>query len=50
MAMPWVPYRIPVPGDRAFLRATRVIEGIRGPVVDRARPEEARGTDVVSAL
>jgi cytochrome P450 len=49
-ALPFVPYRIPVPGDRAFLRATRVINDVLLPVIDRARHEETRGPDLMSGL
>ncbi|MEV5342508.1 cytochrome P450 [Streptomyces sp. NPDC052676] len=50
MAMPFVPLRVPMPGDRAFLRASRAIDRTLLPVIDRARREGADGPDLMSAL
>jgi cytochrome P450 len=50
MAMPFVPIRVPMPGDRAFLRATRTINRMLLPVIDRARRESDDGADLMSAL
>jgi cytochrome P450 len=50
MAMPFVPHRVPMPGDRAFLRATRSINRTLLPVIDAARREDRSGTDLMSGL
>jgi cytochrome P450 len=50
MAMPFVPHRVPMPGDRAFLRATRSINRTLLPVIDAARREDMGGTDLMSGL
>ncbi|MFD0312874.1 cytochrome P450 [Streptomyces flavalbus] len=50
MAMPFVPHRVPLPGDRAFLRATRAINRTLLPVIDAARREDRGGTDLMSGL
>jgi cytochrome P450 len=50
MAMPFVPIRVPMPGDRAFLRASRDINRMLLPVIDRARREGGDGADLMSAL
>ncbi|EMF02181.1 cytochrome P450 [Streptomyces mobaraensis NBRC 13819 = DSM 40847] len=50
MAMPFVPYWVPLPGDRAFARATSVIKDILLPVIERARRAENDGPDLMSAL
>ncbi|MER6345137.1 cytochrome P450 [Streptomyces sp. NPDC001595] len=50
MAMPFVPHRVPMPGDRAFLRATRTINRILLPVIERARRQGGDGVDLMSGL
>ncbi|MGI5341904.1 cytochrome P450 [Streptomyces sp. CA-181903] len=50
MAMPFVPHRVPMPGDRAFLRATRAIDRTLVPVVGRARRQGGDGADLMSRL
>lgn len=51
MAMPFVSHRVPMPGDRAFLRATRSINATLLPVIEAARREDdAGGTDLMSGL
>jgi cytochrome P450 len=50
MAMPFVPLGVPMPGDRAFLRATRAVNETLLPVIDRARREDTDGTDLMSGL
>ncbi|MFI9202978.1 cytochrome P450 [Streptomyces sp. NPDC053048] len=50
MAMPFVPNRVPMPGDRAFLRATRTIDRILVPVIDSARRQGDGGADLMSGL
>ncbi|MBP2402164.1 cytochrome P450 [Streptomyces syringium] len=55
MAMPFVPDRVPMPGDRAFLRATRTIDRMLLPVIDKARRQDdgsgnCDGADLMSGL
>jgi cytochrome P450 len=50
MAMPFVPHRVPMPGGRAFLLATRSINRTLLPVIDAARREDMSGTDLMSGL
>ncbi|MEV5593823.1 cytochrome P450 [Streptomyces sp. NPDC052496] len=50
MALPFVPLTVPVPGDRAFRRATLTVREILLPQVRRARHTGGRGPDLVSAL
>ncbi|MQY06263.1 cytochrome P450 [Actinomadura macrotermitis] len=50
MAMPFVPHAIPLPGDRAFRRATRTVHEILRPVVAAARSGPRDGQDVVTRL
>ncbi|MFC9970845.1 cytochrome P450 [Spirillospora sp. NPDC127200] len=54
MAMPQVPHAVPLPGDRAFKRATRTIRQILRPVLAQARQNlsegDGGGLDVVSML
>jgi cytochrome P450 len=50
MLLPFVPHAIPLPGDRAFKRAVRVVDEVMFPIVRAARHEATGGTDVVSAL
>ncbi|WP_225659755.1 cytochrome P450 [Streptomyces sichuanensis] len=50
MAMPFVPNRVPMPGDRAFLQATRTVNRMLLPVIDRARRQGGDGADLLSGL
>ncbi|MEU7153572.1 cytochrome P450 [Streptomyces sp. NPDC039022] len=50
MALPFVPLAVPVPGDRAFGRATRTVNEILLPLIRRARHERHTGTDLMSVL
>ncbi|WP_241833089.1 cytochrome P450 [Streptomyces caatingaensis] len=50
MAMPFVPHRVPMPGDRAFLRATRTLNRTLSPVIERARRQGGGGPDLMSGL
>ncbi|MGI5201385.1 cytochrome P450 [Spirillospora sp. CA-108201] len=50
MAFPFVPHAVPVPGDRAFRRATRTVNEILRPVVQAARHSGRDGGDVVTLL
>ncbi|MEU6963092.1 cytochrome P450 [Streptomyces chrestomyceticus] len=50
MALPFVPLAVPVPGDRAFGRATRTVNEILLPLIRRARYERPTGPDLMSVL
>ncbi|SDH53327.1 cytochrome P450 [Nonomuraea jiangxiensis] len=50
MLFPSAPYSIRVPGDRAFLRATKKIHEIVYPLIERAQREKTQSKEVVSAL
>ncbi|MFH8407486.1 cytochrome P450 [Streptomyces sp. NPDC018019] len=50
MALPFVPLAVPLPGDRAFARATRTVNGILLPLIRRARHARHSGPDLMSAL
>ncbi|MET9291052.1 cytochrome P450 [Streptomyces sp. NPDC003077] len=50
MAAPFVPLAVPMPGDRAFRRATATVNEILLPLVRRARREGGGGPDLMSAL
>ncbi|MFC6885546.1 MULTISPECIES: cytochrome P450 [Actinomadura] len=50
MAMPFVPHRVPLPGDRAFHRSTRTVNEILRPVITAARVGDREGQDVVTRL
>lgn len=48
--LPFVPYRVPLPGDRAFRKAVRTIDDVVIPLVDRHRGRPGDGDDLVSVL
>ncbi|MGK5543174.1 cytochrome P450 [Streptomyces sp. URMC 127] len=50
MALPFVPLAVPMPGDRAFGRATRTVNEILLPLIRRARRTPRSGTDLMSLL
>lgn len=50
LALPFVSHHIPLPGDRRFHQATRAVDAILKPHIERARAEDARESDVVSLL
>ncbi|NUR87749.1 MAG: cytochrome P450, partial [Nonomuraea sp.] len=50
LLLPFVPERFPLPGDRAFARAVRTIDGIVYPRIRQVRSEIQLDDDVVSAL
>lgn len=50
MVLPFMPERVPLPGDRAFRNAVRTVDDIILPVVRAARAAAAGGRDVVSLL
>ncbi|MFC7583694.1 cytochrome P450 [Nonomuraea antimicrobica] len=50
MLLPFAPYSIRVPGDRAFLRSAKKIDEIVYPLIEQARRDDTRSKEVVSAL
>ncbi|GAA2878229.1 cytochrome P450 [Streptosporangium fragile] len=51
LVMPFMPYSIRVPGDRAFMRAVETIDDVVFPVIRKARADSGDGgVDVISAL
>ncbi|GGL25560.1 cytochrome P450 [Planomonospora parontospora] len=50
LLMPFVPYSVRVPGDRAFMEAVRTVDDVVFPLIREARADPGDGTDVISAL
>ncbi|NRQ31771.1 cytochrome P450 [Nonomuraea sp. NN258] len=51
LLLPFVPERFPLPGDRAFRRATRIIDEVVYPRITHAKErDESDGRDLVSLL
>lgn len=50
MLLPFVPFWIPLPGDRAFHRAVRAVDDLIFPIVRESRRRGADGGDIVSRL
>ncbi|MGV9771324.1 cytochrome P450 [Streptosporangium sp. NPDC003464] len=50
LLMPFAPYSVRVPGDRAFMRAVRTVDDVVFPVIRKARADPDGGLDVISAL
>ncbi|MEU8384773.1 cytochrome P450 [Streptosporangium sp. NPDC048865] len=50
LLMPFMPYSIPVPGDRAFMKAVRTIDDVVFPLIRKARADSTVSPDVISAL
>ncbi|WP_051751932.1 cytochrome P450 [Streptosporangium amethystogenes] len=50
LLMPFMPYSVRVPGDRAFMKAVKTIDDVVFPVIRKARAEPGDGSDVISAL
>jgi len=48
--MPFMPYFVQVPGDRAFMKAVRSIDDVVFPVVRKAMAEPDDNVDIVSVL
>ncbi|MER5643107.1 cytochrome P450 [Streptosporangium sp. NPDC002524] len=48
--MPFVPYFVRIPGDRAFLKAVKAIDDVVSPVVRKAMATPDDGADVISVL
>ncbi|WP_204045934.1 cytochrome P450 [Acrocarpospora phusangensis] len=50
LLMPFMPYAVPMPGDRAFRQAVNTIDEVMYPLIRRSRAEHGDGGDVISAL
>jgi enediyne biosynthesis protein E7 len=50
MALPFVPNRIPLPGDRAFRRGVEIIDDVLLPVIRDVRRNPDGGDDVIATL
>ncbi|WP_061299540.1 cytochrome P450 [Herbidospora cretacea] len=50
IALPFVPDRVPLPGDRKFMGARQVIDDVIYPLIRQARTEKSDGPDIISAL
>nr|UYP65655.1 SpgP [Streptosporangium sp.] len=50
LLMPFMPYSVRVPGDRAFMEAVRVVDEVVFPVIEKARANPDDASDVISAL
>ncbi|MGC5010600.1 cytochrome P450 [Streptosporangium sp. DT93] len=50
LVMPFMPYSIRVPGDRAFMKAVETIDEVVFPLIRKARADSSGGPDVISAL
>ncbi|MEO3825290.1 cytochrome P450 [Actinomadura sp. B10D3] len=51
MLMPFVPFAVPLPGDRTFVRSVKAVDDLIFPIVHEARAQEDKGArDVVSML
>ncbi len=50
LLMPFMPYSVRVPGDRAFMKAVRTVDDVVFPVIRKARADHGDGLDVISAL
>ncbi|MEV4299603.1 cytochrome P450 [Microbispora rosea] len=48
--MPFIPYSVPVPGDRAFARAVKTIDSVVVPLVRQALRDPGEGRHIVSVL
>ncbi|MEV5751197.1 cytochrome P450 [Actinoallomurus sp. NPDC052308] len=50
MLLPFVPFWVPLPGDRAFRRAVQAVDDLIFPIVRDSRRRGADGGDIVSRL
>ena len=50
LLLPFVPFAVPLPGDRAFNDAVRAVDDLILPIVRESRGRETEGTDIVSRL
>nr|WP_083976865.1 cytochrome P450 [Herbidospora sakaeratensis] len=50
IALPFVPDRVPLPGDRRFMEARQTIDDVIYPLIRQARKERSDGPDIISAL
>src|SRR5207249_1701039 len=48
LLLPFVPAAVPLPGDRAFRRSVRVVDGVMFPLVRRGRAGAGAGGDLVA--
>lgn len=50
LLVPFVPYSVPMPGDRAFRSAVRTIDDVVLPIIREARARPGDGDDIISTL
>ncbi|AWS44865.1 cytochrome P450 [Streptosporangium sp. 'caverna'] len=50
LLMPFMPYSVRIPGDRAFLKAVETVDDVVLPVIRKERADPGEGFEVVSAL
>jgi enediyne biosynthesis protein E7 len=50
MLLPFVPNAVPVPGDRSFRRAVRIIDDVLLPAIRASRREPGDGDDIIATL
>ncbi|MEU0519466.1 cytochrome P450 [Streptosporangium sp. NPDC006007] len=50
LLMPFMPYSVRVPGDRAFMKAVETVDDVLFPVIRKARADRSDSLDVISAL
>lgn len=50
LLMPFMPYSVRVPGDRAFMKAVQTVDDVLFPVIREARADSGDSLDVISAL
>ncbi|QGN50762.1 cytochrome P450 [Micromonospora sp. WMMC415] len=50
LLVPFVPYSVPMPGDRAFRNAVRTIDDVVLPIIREARARPSDGDDIISVL
>lgn len=50
LLLPFMPHSVPLPGDRAFTRAVKIVDEIAYPIVRESRLAGSTGDDVVSLL
>lgn len=50
LLMPFMPYSVRVPGDRAFMKAVEAVDDVLFPIIRKARADRSDSLDVISAL
>lgn len=50
MLLPLVPHSVPLPGDRAFRRANKIVDDVLLPLIRDVRRRGAHGSDMISML